>query len=141
MRAATTLAALLFLSACDQYYDNGYSTDLPVPTGVTYQVEPVGTGDAPSGILLRWDNTSDPNVATWHVYARDMGGDFSYRGSTTSPSFHDSGVPFYQYYVVSADVSGAESGASETITVDERLALARPSSLGSTSLNGAVALA
>jgi hypothetical protein len=38
------------------------------------------------------------------------------------------------------DVNGLESAPSGVVTVDERLALVRPSSLNSTSLNGAIAL-
>ena len=141
MRTAASLAALLFVAACsDQYYGGGTS-DLPVPTAVTYELEPVGTGTAPSGILLRWASTSDPLVAEWHVYSRAAAGDaFSYRGATTSPSFHDAGAPNLQYYVVTADDQGQESAPSAVITVDERLALQRPSSLASTSLDGAIAL-
>lgn len=143
MRAAAALSLALLAGCADQYYgDYPSSGALPIPTGVTYAVEPVGTGTAPSGILLRWNSTSDPDVTGWHVYSRaTTGGSFSYRGSTTSPSFHDAGVPFLQYYVVTADDQGYESDPSAIVTVDERLALASPASLGSTSLNGAVALA
>ena len=144
MRAAAALPLLALLAGCaDQYYgDSPSSGPLPVPTGVTYEVEPVGTGTAPSGILLRWNSTSDPAVTEWHVYSRaSTGGSFGYRGSTTSPSFHDAGAPFLQYYVVTADDLGYESDPSAVITVDERLALDRPATLGSTSLDGAVALA
>jgi len=142
MRTAAALAALLVLTACN-YQDYGNTTsDLPIPAGVTYELEPVGTGTAPSGILLRWISTSDPAVIEWHVYSRASAGEgFSFRGSTTSPSFHDAGAPFLQYYVVTADQDGFESAPSAVVTVDERLALARPSSLASTSLDGALALA
>lgn len=144
MRAAATLPLLALLAGCaDQYYsDYPSSGSLPIPTGVTYEVEPVGAGTAPSGILLRWNSTSDLNVTGWHVYSRASSGEsFAYRGSTTSPSFHDAGAPFLQYYVVTADDAGYESDPSAIVTVDERLALARPATLGSTSLDGAVALA
>lgn len=143
MRAAAAVTALLVLSACaDQYYTDTPSGSLPVPTGVTYELDPVGTGSAPAGILLRWDGTADPYVTGWHVWSRaTTGAGFEYRGSTNSTSFHDAGAPFLQYYVVSADAQGYESDPSEIVTVDERLALARPASLGSTSLDRAVALA
>ena len=141
MRTAAALSALLVLSACtDQFYGNT-AADLPIPAGVSYELEPVGTGTAPTGILLRWQNTSDPSVTEWHIYSRATAGDgFSYRGATTSPSFHDAGAPYLQYYVVTADADGNESAPSATVTVDERLALERPSSLASTSLDGAIAL-
>ncbi|MEO6067234.1 MAG: hypothetical protein ABIQ41_04535, partial [Gemmatimonadales bacterium] len=143
MRAAAALLAVLLLPACaDQFYTDPSSTDLPIPTGLSYELEPVGTGTSPSGILLRWSSTSDPDVSGWNVYSRGTSGEsFSYRGSTSSPSFHDAGAPFLQYYVVSADYSDVESEPSEIITVDERLALARPASLTSISLDGAIALA
>lgn len=143
MRAAAMVLSLFALSGCvDQYYDDYPSGELPVPTGVSYELEPVGTGTLPAGILLRWDSTNDPYVSGWDIWSRaSTGNGFAYRGSTTSPSFHDAGAPFLQYYVVSVDANGSESEPSEVVTVDERLALARPSSLGSTSLDRAVALA
>jgi hypothetical protein len=145
MRAMFAVLSLLLLSACqDTWYDEGggYDPNLPVPTGLVYTVEPVGTGNAPSGILLSWNSTTHPDVAGWRVYSRATTGvSFTYRGSTTSPSFHDAGAPFLQYYVVTVDVDGYESEESSVITVDERLALARPSSLSSISLDRAVALA
>ena len=143
MRAAASLIALMLVSACaDQFYGDPSSTILPAPTGLTYELEPVGTGTAPSGLLLRWDNTSDPDVSSWHVYSRASGSaSFQFRGSTTSPSYHDAGAPFLDYYVVAADFSGVEGDASDVVTIDERLALARPASLTSTTLDRAVALA
>lgn len=141
MRAAA-LIVLLAIAACDDvYYDDPSYGDLPIPTGVTYEVEPVGTGSHPAGILLRWDTTYDPDVVEWHVYSRAAGsGSFSYRGATNSTSYHDRGTPYLQYYVVSADLDGFESAASAVVTVNEYLALPKPTSLWSTSLDGAVAL-
>ena len=143
MRAAASLIALMLVSACaDQFYGDPSSTILPAPTGLTYDLEPVGTGTAPSGLLLRWDNTSDPDVSGWHVYSRASGSSsFEFRGSTTSPSFHDAGAPFLDYYVVAADDSGVEGDPSAVVTIDERLALARPAALTSTTLDRAIALA
>jgi hypothetical protein len=142
MRAAAPLIALMLASACtDPYYGDPSSNILPAPTGLTYEVEPVGTGTAPSGLLLRWDNSSDPDLSSWHVYSRaTSGSSFEFRGSTTSPSFHDAGAPFLDYYVVAADVNGAEGDPSDVVTIDERLALARPAALTSTTLDQAIAL-
>ena len=142
MRAAASLIALMLVSACaDQYYGDPSSTILPAPTGLIYELEPAGTGTAPSGLLLRWDNTTDPDVSGWHVYSRANGSaSFEFRGSTTSPSFHDAGAPFLDYYVVAADYAGVEGEASAVVTIDERLALARPASLTSTTLDRAIAL-
>jgi hypothetical protein len=142
MRAAALLA-LLALTACDDlYYDDDDSVGyLPVPTGVSYVVEPVGTGTAPAGILITWNDTHDPEVYEWRVYSRAATGDpFEFRGSTSSTSYHDRGTPYLQYFVVSADYDGYESAPSAVITVDEYLALSKPSWLASTSLDGAVAL-
>jgi hypothetical protein len=134
--------ALMLATACtDPYYGDPSSIILPAPTGLTYEVEPVGTGTAPTGLLLRWDNSSDPDLSSWHVYSRaTSGSSFEFRGSTTSPSFHDAGAPFLDYYVVAANVNGVEGDPSEVVTIDERLALARPASLSSTTLDGAIAL-
>jgi hypothetical protein len=49
-------------------------------------------------------------------------------------------VPHLQYYVTAVNLAGAESAPSNQITIDERLALAAPTALSSTSLNGAIAL-
>lgn len=142
MRAAA-LFALLAITACDTiYYDDIADGHLPIPTGVTYTVDPVGTGSHPAGILIEWDDSYDPDVVEWHIYSRWPGdGAFEYRGATNSTSFHDRGTPYLQYYVVSADLEGFESGASAVITVNEYLALPKPATLSSTSLDRAVALA
>ncbi len=68
------------------------------------------------------------------------GGSFVLRATTTSNSFHDQGVPALQYYVTAVDQSGLESQPSNTVTIDERLALPPVNQLTSTSLNGAIAL-
>jgi len=114
---------------------------LPPPTGLIYELDPVGTGTAPSGILLRWVPVYDPSLAAWNIYSRGATTDpYALRGTTTSPTFHDDGVPHLQYYVTAVDVNGGESAPSAPITVDERLTLPAPLALGSTSLNGAVLL-
>lgn len=113
----------------------------PAPTGLTYEVEPSGTPGSPSGLLLTWDDVSDPTIEVWHVYSRAQVGDtWLLRGSTTSSTFHDAGIPHLQYYVTAEDDAGIESAPSGSVTVDERLALSRPSSMTTTSLDGAIAL-
>ncbi len=62
------------------------------------------------------------------------------RGTTTSNSFHDAGIPHLQYYVTAQDVDGNETASSNVVTVDERLALDQPTTLTSTTLNAAIAL-
>jgi hypothetical protein len=112
-----------------------------VPANLTYTVDPASQTGDPSGVLLRWDLDSDPDIAVWNIYSRSStDGSYRLRGSTTSNSFHDRGVPDLQYYVTAEDVNGGETPPSNVVTVDERLALARPTSLSSTSLDGAIAL-
>src|SRR6059036_3339997 len=111
------------------------------PQNVSYELEPSGDPNAPAGILLFWDDLTDPNLASYRIYSRSStGGSFGLRGETTSNTFHDNGVPHLQYYVTAVDDNGDESEASAVITVDERLQLQRPTSLTSVSLNGAVDL-
>ena len=116
----------------------------PPPEHLAYQLDPSGDldhPDRPVGILLVWDDVTGSNLASYRVYSRgSTSGGFSLRGETSSNTFHDNGVPDLQYYVTAVDVNGGESDASNVITVDERLQLARPASLFSVSLNGAVEL-
>ncbi|MGE0354093.1 MAG: hypothetical protein AB7Q69_12740 [Gemmatimonadales bacterium] len=140
MRAYLPLAMILLTAGCRDYLV-GDRPLLPPPSNLSYVVEPSGTPGAPAGILLAWDYSSDPDLRVWHVYSRASTGDsYQLRGSTTSNTFHDNGYPHLQYYVTAEDDLGDESAPSNVITVDERLALPRPASLASTSLNGAIAL-
>ena len=141
MRRLAIAVSLLLpaLAAC--YNDLGNVTVLPAPANLTYQVEPSGDPSTPSGILLRWDAVDDLDLASYHVYSRPSStSSFGLRGTTTSTTFHDNGYPSLDYYVTAVALDGGESDASNTITVDERLALARPSALSSISLNGAIHL-
>ena len=115
---------------------------LAPPVNFSYALDPSGDPDRPAGILLRWDDVQDPALASYRIYSRgSTDGAFGPRGETSSNSFHDNGVPHLQYYVTAVDVNGIESAPSAAITVDERLQLERPTSLGSVSLNGAIHLA
>ncbi len=143
MRLALAGAAMLSLAACDSS-----TTVVAPPVGILppaalyYQVEPIGTGTAPSGLLLSWPDDGNPDLAVWHVYSRGSTAEaYGLRGSTTSNSFHDNGPPDLQYYVTAEDIYGYESSPGPTITIDERLALPAPATLVSVSLDGAVALA
>jgi hypothetical protein len=142
MRLAWFSLALVSLAACDDsHWVNGGGALVAPPSNLRYTVEPSGTPGAPTGTLLEWDFDSDPNLAVWQVYSRGSTTEsYRRRGSTTSNSFHDEGQPHLQYYVTAEDVDGVESSASNVVTVDERLALAAPATLTSTTLNGAVAL-
>lgn len=111
------------------------------PKNLFYVVEPVGTGTAPQGILLRWDYDNDSRIDVWNVYARITGtGSFGYVGSTRSNSFHEDGVPAAEYYVTAVSVDGYESSRSNIVVIDSRLALARPADLTTVSLDAAIAL-
>jgi hypothetical protein len=134
MFAIATLAALT--AAC------GDSTPaIDAPTNLSYTVEASGDPTAPSGVLLRWSAVDDPLLSVYRVYSRpDRSTSFGLRGSTTSTSFHDVGLPHLEYYVTAVNTSNRESPASSTVVVDERLRLDAPGSLTTTSLNGAVYL-
>jgi len=113
----------------------------PAPTGLTYELEPSGDPVSPRGIILRWQAVSDPNLEVYRVYSRASTSDgFGLRASTTSPSFHDDGVPHLEYYVTSVGLDGLESDPSASVVVDERLRLPAPATLTSISLNGAIHL-
>ena len=134
--------ALVLLAGCTSYTGAPPAGILPPPTGLFYEVTPGGPGNVPAATLLQWDLTSDPQLSAWDVYSRTSTSEpFSLRGTTTSNSFHDQGVPEVEYYVTAVDLSGSESLPSNTVTIDERLTLPSVNQLGSTSLNGAVALA
>jgi len=144
-RAMPALAlALAALVACNDYGTNpvgGGGGQVAPPANLTYEVEPSGTPGAPSGVLLSWEDDGNPALAVWHIYSRGSTSEsYLLRGSTTSSTFHDNGIPHLQYYVTAEDQAGVESGPSNVITVDERLALQKPATLTTTSLNGAIAL-
>jgi hypothetical protein len=132
--ALATFALLLLpllSNACDEdaYYPSP-GTLLPPPTNLTYEVIPSGTPGAPSGVLLSWDWSDDPYLGVWNIYSRGSTSDqYVLRSSTTSNTFHDSGYPHLQYYITAEDIDGYESGPGNVVTVDERLALVRPSTL------------
>ncbi|MGB7211222.1 MAG: hypothetical protein WBC97_01220 [Gemmatimonadales bacterium] len=135
---------LLLLAACGNSASSTGPTTGPLlgpPTGLTYYVGPVGSGSAPTSILLSWDFDTSSYLAVWNVYSRrDTTAGFFLRAQTTSPTFHDAGVPDVQYLVTAVDVNGNESASSPVVTVDERLQLVAPDSLYTTALNGGVAL-
>jgi len=142
MRRAWLALPIFGLIACSDYTTVNPGGGLVAPpSNLSYEVEPSGTPGAPAGVLLHWDFDNDANLAVWHVYSRGSTSEsYRLRGSTTSNTFHDEGVPHLQYYVTAEDIDGIESSPSAVVTVDERLALDKPSSLTSTSLNGGIAL-
>lgn len=143
VRAVPSLSLLLLAIACSNTTapSGGGNAALAAPTGISYLVEASGDPTRPAGVLVTWDRPSDPLVRGWNVYSRVSTGDaFALRAATTSPSFDERGLPDLQYYVVATDAAGREGPPSATVTVDERLALPRPATLTSTSLDGKIAL-
>lgn len=142
MRHVLALAAGLAAAGCNS--DDGFGPGgpgLPAPTNLRYTLEPSGTPGEPSGILLHWDFSNDPALRVWHVYSRaSQGQAFRLRGSTTSNSFHDVGIPHLEYYVTAEDAAGVESPPSNVVTIDERLTLPHPQTLATITLNGAIGL-
>ena len=139
-----TLLVLATAAALSGCYDRGLSgagVVLAAPTNLYYQLEPSGDPAAPSGILLLWDAENDPDLEAYRVYSRSSTSDpYVLRGTTTSNTFHDNGIPSVQYYVTALSTTGDESDPSNAITVDERLALSKPATLTSVALNQAVYL-
>lgn len=134
------LALVLVAAACEETVVVG-GGNISAPTNLSYRLEPSGDPDQPLGLLLSWNDVSAPDLESYRVYSRgSTGASFQLRGETTSNTFHDAGVPHLQYYVTALSTNGDESAASNTVTVDERLRLERPSTLASVSLNRAVHL-
>lgn len=137
--------ALLALAAAactsDGVGPGGGSTLVDPPQNLRYTVTSGGPETTPVATLLEWDPQSNPNLAAYNVYSRtSTSASWKLRGTTTSFSFHDTGVPELQYYVAALDIDGFESDGSNIVTVDERLTLPRPNGLTTTSLDGAIAL-
>ncbi len=129
---------LLVFAACDRVV----APVIDGPTNLTYELDPSGDPDSPAGVLLRWDPVISGNLSHYNVYSRPgPGGSYDRRGSTTSITFHDVGIPDLDYYVTAVTVSGEESAASNVVRIDERLRLSRPAFLETTSLNTAIHLA
>ncbi|MGH7718217.1 MAG: fibronectin type III domain-containing protein [Gemmatimonadaceae bacterium] len=138
-RQLVLIVALPLLAACTDTVIG--PSELEPPSNLTYELLPSGDPEVPDGILLRWDEPNDDRVENYVVYSRGSTGDsWSRRAETTSASFHDTGLPHLQYFVTAQDFEGAESSASNTITVEERNRLPAPSQLISISLDRAVQL-
>jgi hypothetical protein len=134
------LVGLAVLSACS--YDAGprVIVDDSAPSNVAYELTPSGDPFTPLALLMTWDPPANGRALTYEVYGRSGNGAFGLRATTTSPSFHDVGLPQSEYYVRALDSGGRELGRSETLVVDERYRLAAPQALTSITLNGAVQL-
>jgi hypothetical protein len=116
-------------------------TDPDAPTDLMYQLIPSGDPAAPLGIVLQWTPPSSGRALTYDVYSRlDNRDDFALRATTTSPSFHDWGLPQLEYYVEAMDQDGQALGQSDVVMVDERNRLPAPRTLVSVTLNEGIEL-
>jgi hypothetical protein len=135
------LLLLAGLAACDIQGGTEPRRDPDEPTNLSFQLLPSGDPNVPLGIVLSWDPPSNGDAVVFDVYGRSSGTAWIRRATTTSPTFHDAGVPQSEYYVVAFDESGREMGRSETIVVDLSIRLPAPLGLTSTTLDHAIHLA
>lgn len=128
------------LVACDEL--TGLTGGSDAPVNLSYQLVPSGDPSSPLGVLLSWSYPSSGRANSFNVYGRTgSGGQWILRATTTSPTFHDAGVPESQYYVATRSANGDEIAQSSVLTIDLRSSrLPAPLGLTSISLNGAVQL-
>lgn len=139
MRLRGLFLLMSAVTACDAGVFGPDNAD--APTDLAYQLIPSGDPSRPLGILLQWSPPRSGRAVTYDVYARSSTReDFALRATTTSPSFHDAGVPQLDYYVQAIDQEGQELGRTAAVTVDERNRLPAPQSLLSVTLNRGVQL-
>jgi hypothetical protein len=140
MRQRGILLVVFAVSACESgLFEPDIDPD--APTDLSYQLIPSGDPGMPLGILLQWTPPRSGRAVSYDVYARsDARDDFLLRATTTSPSFHDAGLPQLDYYVLALDQDGQEMGQTDVVTVDERNRLPAPNGLVSVTLNGGVQL-
>ncbi len=145
MRIAQSTCAVSLLAAlalgCNNGVDNLTTTGVTLgnPDSLSYILFPSGPG-VPSGVLLRWGAATDPNVASYVVYAAIVGGGWNPVAYVGGTSYFDPGTPANQYYVASSDANGDISSGTSPITVVTTPILAAPDGLAEDSLNGGVAL-
>jgi hypothetical protein len=138
--AVVPFAAVASLTACGEL--TGIVTDPDAPSNVTYELVPSGDPNSPSGVLLSWDVPSSGRGNAFNVYGRLRPGDpWQLRATTTSPTFHDVGVPEAQYYIATRDGNGQDIAQSAVLTIDLFAGrLPAPQGLTSVSLNAAIQL-
>lgn len=140
-RSVVWMLFAMGIAACTDYEGDLGPDELEAPTDLTYQLIPSGDPENPDGILLSWTDPGDPDIEVFAIYSRgSTSSSWSRRAATTSTTFHDAGFPHLQYYVVSEDGGGNQSGPSNSITVDERNRLPAPAALVSVSLDRAIQL-
>jgi hypothetical protein len=137
-RVLAILGAAALLAACSDTVEVLPPIDAPI--NLFYVLEPSGDPAAPAALVLYWDPVDAPELLVYRVYSRPTtSGPYDLRGETTSLSFHDIGIPDLDYAVSAVNTAGGESELVE-VRVDERLRLQAPSTLASTSLDGAIYL-
>jgi hypothetical protein len=144
MRLTRSLAVLLVplvsLAACDSDIF-GPISDPDAPSALSYQLVPSGDPNSPTGVLLTWGIPRSGRAVSFDVFGRSGNGDWLRRATTTSPTFHDAGIPEDRYYVSARDENGAEIGRTNAITIDLSARLQAPLGLTSISLDRAIQLA
>lgn len=134
------VAALVALAACEDLVGPGGDPD--APANLTYQLIPSGDPAAPLAVLLTWDIPRSGRGTSFNVYGRTGAGDaWQLRATTTSPTFHDAGVPDLEYYVATRDDQANELGRSNVVTIDMHANVPAPLGLHTLSLNTAIQLA
>src|SRR5437773_6436779 len=98
MRLLRVSLLVLSVAACSE---NPFRpNDSSAPTDLTYQLQPSGDANAPLGVLLSWTPPRSGRAVSYDVYGRSAThGSWLLRATTSSPSFHDAGIPQLQYYV------------------------------------------
>src|SRR3954468_1208671 len=86
--------------------------DPTAPTNLTFQLQPSGDPNVPLGVLLSWVPPANGRATSFNVYGRTTSTGWQLRATTTSPSFHDSGIPESEYYVSALDDQSFEMGRS-----------------------------
>ena len=133
------LVLALPLAACDSLTSPGTNPDSPA--NVTYELIPSGNPGAPAGVILSWDVPQSGRANSFNVYGRTTAtAQWQLRATTTSPTFHDAGMPEVQYYVTTRDANGNELGQSQTLMIDLTTRLPAPLGLATISLNAAIQL-
>lgn len=133
------LLLMIGLVACDVAGTTA-PIDPAAPTNLSFQLSPSGDPNLPLGILLTWVPPSNGRAVMFDIYGRSNATGWIRRATTTSPSFHDVGVPQAQYYVIAIDDQSVEMGRSRIVTVDLTNRLPAPAALTSITLNRAIHL-
>jgi hypothetical protein len=114
--------------------------DPTAPTNLSFQLEPSGDPNVPLGVLLSWDPPTNGRALSYNIFGRSTGAAWGLRATTTSPTFHDAGIPQSEYYVVALDDQSIEMGQSNVVVIDLAVRLPAPLSLTSITLNKAIQL-